>query len=1266
MPQWTDEQWEAITVRDENLLVSAAAGSGKTAVLVERVCHYLVELDGEIDQLLVVTFTDAAAAEMRQRIATALRARLAQEPTNKHLLRQLALLEQAHISTIHAFCLRMLRRFFYRVDLDPAFRVMDDAEDRLLKLEVLEHTLEAHYAAEQPDAPFYALVDRYSDRSGDMLQDLVLRLHDFSQSQVFPTVWLHNCQEAFALGPDATLEALRWFPVVQEQALADLKNAQAALEAALGLTRRPNGPDHYLKPVESDLALVGDLERQVRTGTWDGMVGACQELRFAAARGRAKNDVDQELLEQVKALREQAKRMLRRLAETLYTRPATQMLDDLRSLYGPMKTLIELVEEFSGDYTQVKQSRGLVSFSDLERLTLRLLLAPESTAEQLIPSATALELQEQFTEVLCDEYQDINPVQNALLGLVAGEYGTASERAPSLFVVGDVKQSIYRFRLAEPRVFLERAQRATEGSGCQRVDLAVNFRCRQTIVDGVNQLFHAFMSETVGDVHYDARAQLVHRANYPALSERADPPIEVFLLEGDPRLVEEARQAQAAAGTEVDPCEFSNADDGDEGAETVDLSSLEREAALIARRIAALVEEPYMVWDKKAQAYRPLRYQDIAILLRATQVKASFFVDIFHREGVPLYAETGSGYFRAPEVEIFMALLAIIDNPRQDIPLAGVLRSPLGQFTAAELADIRLAAPEDVFFTAVVHRAESDDPLGRKLAAFLARLDAWRTRARRGPLAQLIWDIYSETGFYDYVGGMPGGGQRQANLRALYDRARQFDQFARQGLLRFMQFIGDLRSAGEDLGTAPTLGENEDVVRLMSIHKSKGLEFPVVFVAGLGTAFNQSDLVGSLIYDRELGLGPQLVDPDRYTRAHTLASLGVRESIRRAGLSEEMRILYVALTRARERLFLVATVSGLSTSVERWQQIAEAIRTTGTMPKFRVVTARRFSDWIGPVLAAGELIPVDLEARQAVVTEVPGWRLQLLSAAAVAGEFSARPWEEQAAIVAGEHALAPEVRTQLTAQLAWRYPWSAATQLVAKTTVTELKRLEMREADPETPGLSPFQQPVFRRPAFLQAQRGLAAAEVGSATHLLLQHIPLAEPITPATVEACLAELVAKEKLSPEAAAAIDQESILRFAASPLGQRLQGALVWRELPFCLALPAAEVSELGGDLRLTWREACADDAVLMQGIIDCLFRDLAGRWVLVDFKTDRLWVRPDMMPDTVRERYARQLQWYARAAETILHVEVEECYIYLLAHELAVPVEYLSAPESVSE
>lgn len=1284
MPQWTKEQLAAITTRGESILVSAAAGSGKTAVLVERVCHYLVNLRQDVERLLVVTFTEAAAAEMRQRIAAALRERLEVDPHDRHLVRQFALLEQAHISTIHSFCLWLLRRFFYRLDLDPAFRVMDEGEDRLFKLEVLDQLLEEHYEAEQPGSPFYELADRYGGQNGLVLQELALRLHDFSQSQVFPQDWLRQCAEAFKLPAGSVLEETIWYEVVADQARADVQNAIVALREALRLIGHPYGPHHYRRFVQSDLGALQDLQQVLVRGGWDEACQACaRAAKFAAARAKTTNEVDAELLERVQQLRNEAKKAVGNLATTVYTRPAEQMMADLGLLAGPAETLAALVHEFGEVYSESKRARGLVSFSDLEQLSLQLLLAEGSTPQQLIPSATAGELQECFTEVLCDEYQDINPVQNALISLVAGELGGRSPGRQSsrpaeavtgpganttTFMVGDVKQSIYRFRLAEPQIFLQRADQAARGAHGHRIDLAANFRCRLTVVEGVNYLFRRLMSQAVGDVEYHGQAELVYSANYPPDGRTGDPPVEVMLLEGAPRLLEEA----AALGDDED----------------VDLAGLEREATLIARRVRHLVSgaksdaTPYLVWDKGRGAYRPVRYRDVVVLLRATQVKANQFVDIFAREGVPLYAETGSGYFLAPEVEMMLALLTVIDNPRQDVPLAGVLRSPLAGLRAADLADIRVALPEGEFYDAVVTRAEHDDELARRLQAFLRRLEGWRTRARRGSLAELIWLIYRDTGFYDFAGGMPAGGQRQANLRALYDRARQFDQFARQGLVRFLQFIADLRAAGQDLGTAPALGENEDVVRLMSIHKSKGLEFPVVFVAGLGAQFNQRDLVGSLLYDRKLGLGPQLVDPARHTRAHTLASLAVRENIRRAGLSEEMRILYVALTRARERLCLVATVKDLVGTLERWMRVAEAVGSEGALPVYQATTARSFSDWLGPVLCTQQgLLPrlsVSDLGSEAYEGQAPGWRAWVYPAAAVLTATAttaarAEDWAggdqalgERAGLLkpGTEVGLSPPVRDRLLAQLNWTYPHGALGAIGAKTTVTELKRRQSAAEDPETPGSAPYRPAVFRRPRFLWEQRGLTAAEVGTATHLVLQSLPLGERWTSDAVAGCVTDLVMRHVLTAAEGEAVDQGAIVRFAGSPLGRQLQAAAtatgragVWRELPFTLAIPATEA--IAG----TMAAGAADgpkaeyrsDVVILQGVVDCVFWGEGG-WTLVDFKTDRLAIHPDQWEAEVRRRYENQMRWYALAMERILHITVGDCYLYLLTHSLAVRVD----------
>lgn len=1319
--QWTAQQQLAIETRGGSTVVSAAAGSGKTAVLVERVCHYLIAHQGDLDRLLIVTFTEAAANEMRQRIAAALRTRLTEDPGNQHLARQLALLQRAHISTIHSFCLWLLRRYFYRLELDPAFRVMDDGEDRLLQLEVLEALLEERYQNEPADAPFYALVDRYGDERGAAIERLVLALHAFSESQVFPAVWLQEAALAFTLDPDAKLESLRWYPMLREQAVAKVQGAQAAFAAALRLAEQPGGPPHYQKALLSDIATTQQLVDLIEHGDWDQIVEAFQTLKFTRAQAphnQKSADIDDTVAEQVKALRQSAKDDLDDLKKSMFARSSAQMLADLRSLATPAAALSELVTAFGRNYLREKQARGLVNFADLERYTLQLLLSPDSTPQNFQPSPTALELQEQFSEVLCDEYQDINQVQDAILSLVAGEYGGNDDR-PGTFMVGDVKQSIYRFRLAEPRIFLERCRCSRQNAAGKFISLAANFRCRQPVVDGVNFLFSHLMSTTIGDVDYNDEVALVHHATYPPV-EQPEPVVEAVFLEGDPHLIDDARRllsdgsgaGRAAAGNAAAPAwgtahaladeESADADAGEarvaDGSDDIDPSALEREAAYIARRIRGMVagggQNPYLVWDKDAKCYRPVRYRDIVVLLRATQVKASQFIDIFRSEGVPLYAETGRGYFQAPEVETMLALLSIIDNPRQDLPLAGVLRSPLVGLDAAQLAQIRLAAPDAEFYDAVAAYALHDDELGSQLAGFLAQLDTWRTKARRSTLAELVWSLYRDTSYYDYCGGLPGGNQRQANLRALYDRARQFDQFARHGLLRFLQFIADLRSSGADLGTAPALGENEDVVRLMSIHKSKGLEFPVVFVAGLGTRFNQQDLTGTLLFDRELGYGPQVVDPVQHTRAHTLASMGVRESIRRAGLSEEMRILYVALTRARERLFLVGTVRDVSTSAMRWRQAGRSVSEQKRLPFYLATAARSYTDWIGPVLAScGELVPeVPVDGSSVITTSSPGWQVSIWPPVAVVQAFCATKVTEPVAATLPDHAsqiesgLSEEFRLRLERQLSWTYRWAEFGALSAKTTVTELKRREAQELDPENPSATTHKPPVFRRPAFVLDAGKLSATEIGTATHLVLQHLPLTSTVVPADIAACIERLVSGNYLTGQEGAAIDQQAIMRFLQDPIGQRLLAAArrgsdqVLREVPFSLAIPVAELpgngsssvdvgvagaladgaadaasvaglADAGGAANVA-SVADAADVVIIQGVIDCLFREPDG-WILLDFKTDRLAVAD--LESAARERYSAQVRWYARAAAQVLGIPIIGCYLYMLAHSTAVEV-----------
>lgn len=1220
--RWTPQQQQAIYTREGNLLVSAAAGSGKTAVLVERVIHGLIHVGIDIDQLLVVTFTEAAAAEMRQRIAFALGERLQATPNDTRLARQLALLPRAHISTLHSFCLWVLRRYYYLTDLDPALRVMDDGEDRLLKQEVLAEIIEEHCQEDEPGSSFYTLIDNYSDGAGEGLQKLVLNLHDFMQSQVFPAHWLQLCIRAYQVDADTVLESLPWWHVLRQYAQELCATAQSAWQTAIALARGPQGPENYAVAIASDMALIDDLLQALSSNSWDSVWQVCTTVSFKAARRTGKQEADADITERVKSLREQGKEAINKLVKDIFTRPAEQMLAAIKQVGQPLQALIALVEEFGNEYSQVKLTRGLVNFADLERYCLQILLDPTSTPENLIPSSAALELHEQFAEIFCDEYQDINPVQDGILSILAGE----SEQAPPivpLFMVGDIKQSIYRFRLAEPSIFTRRCQLAQTSDHCRLVNLSANFRCRTKVVTGVNELFSRVMSATVGDVNYGPDAELVYAAAYPPLpADFTEPDITVAVLEGDPQLL---LTAQGAAYEEND------ADEAE-----VDLDATEREAVYIARNIKQLLStgsQPMQVWDKVEKAYRPLRYRDIAILLRATRVNAGKYVEVFQREGLPIYAEVGSGYFQAPEVSLILSLLTLIDNPRQDLPLAGVLRSPLVGLRGADLHSIRQADKSSDFYQAVLARAQDTDELAKRLQRFITQLDGWRTQARQGGLADLLWGIYDDTSFYEYVGGLPGGEQRQANLRALYDRTCQFDQFARQGLLRFLQFITDLRAAGEDLGPAPALGEGEDVVRLMSIHKSKGLEFPVVYVAGLGTRFNQQDQRGSLLFDRQLGLGLQQVDATAKTRMHTLASLAVRQSIRQHALSEEMRVLYVAMTRAREKLVLVGSGKDLEQAPHKWQMLGDTIQTTGVMPSALAGNAGCYLDWVMPVLYSfADLVPSP-------------WQVQLLPAAAVVQLLasSAAPVEE---VVADQIDAAPAtpataqhaVWEQLERQLAWEYAHKEATVLPAKISVTELKRRDQAQSeDAQHPG-RPYVATTWRsKKADKQA---LTGAQIGAATHLVLQRLPLMQPISAQTIADCVQQLIHQESLSAQEGMHVDQASILRFFASPLGQRLQVAAasgrVYREVPFVLAIPDS------------------GEEVLLQGVADSLFAEDDG-WVLLDFKTDHFWGNPNNWPEQALQRYGGQLRWYRRALAQVLDVQIKESYLYLLTAGQAVPL-----------
>ena len=1248
--RWTKEQEDAISSRGGNLLVSAAAGSGKTAVLVERIIQLITDRENPVDAdcLLVVTFTNAAAAEMRDRIGRALSREADKDPESKQLHRQMALLGRASISTIHSFCLELLRQYFYQLDLDPSFRVADENESALIQTAALEEVFEKRYS-EEGNSHFSALVDCYGGKRDDSaLQDMVLRAHHFAHSTADPVEWLSRLPADYKLEEGCSFDQLPWSGILRETLKNEIELLVSTLDQALVLASKPGGPAVYLENLEEEREQFDSLLQLYGSGApWSVLHDSFQDISFARLKNCRKEDADQLIAEKVKKLRDNVKKKAGTIKKEYFSTGPQGYCADLAKLYPLVKEMSALVIDFGRAYRKAKDARCVVDFSDLEHYSLKIL--SEKGPQGLVPSRTAVSLRERFEEVLVDEYQDINAVQEAILQLVSRQ----GEGRPNLFMVGDVKQSIYRFRLADPGLFLQKyISYPSGGKGRERrVDLSRNFRSRMGIINAVNFIFRQLMTPVVGEIAYGADAELVYGAGYPSPGPEhveQDDIVELHLIENKPP---EPIPAQTAAEPGGDNSEAAG---GDELAELEEeLDAAQKEARLIAARIREMVEPGAgkaspAVYDKDLKAYRPLKYRDVVVLLRATSGHANTFVEEFRQVDIPAYAELATGYFEAVEVETILSLLKIIDNPLQDVPLAAVLRSPLVGLKASDLANIRLCSRHGSYFKAVSAASQADlGELSPKLRDFLAKLENWRTAARRGPLADLIWALYRETGYYDFAGGLPGGAQRQANLRSLYNRARQYEAGTFRGLFLFLRFIERVREGGRDLGAARALGEKENVVRIMSIHKSKGLEFPVVFIAGVGRRFNLKDLNRDMLLHKDLGLGMQYVDAGARVTYPCVSKLALKQKLKMEALAEEMRILYVALTRAREKLILVGSARGLDKCAWRWCGPAEA--EGWRLPDGYLAGAVTPLDWLGAALARHndgaeirEMGSFENDLDEMVAGDSSRWEVYLHSGQALSGAGKSS-CPELLAKVRKDEPLETEGLSAgiIDERLSWHYPEAAVVGLASKVSVTELKRSFDRQAADEDGAERDYRPAIGGRPRFMQEERGLTATEKGSALHLVLQNLDLKSTLSIQGIKMQIAGMVERELLTEEQAGAVPAEKAAAFFSGPLGERiLAGREVLRELPFTLALPVREAyPELQGD---------CGEKVIIQGIIDCLVDEGDG-FLLLDYKTDVL--SPEQM-ETALERYRGQLNLYARAVEYILGRPVKEKLIYLFHQDLA--------------
>ena len=1173
----TEEQQAAVDNRGGGLLVSAAAGSGKTRVLVERLLAR-VEEGGDVDRFLVITYTKAAAAELRSRIVEELSDRLALRPTDGHLRRQATLVYKAGISTIHAFCAQLLRECGHLLDLDPDFRLCDEGEAGILMLRALNDVLDRRY--ESMEADFAQLVDTMSaGRDDARLIQIVLDIRGRVQAHPNPAAWLEEQERTFALEGISDPVQTPWGKLLLADAAGQAAYWRQRMEEARDLCERDaNLLANYGDSVAQTAQALQQFEEAASQG-WDA-ARALLPIPFPTV-GRKKMVDDPAAVERVKAIRTACKKRLEKL-EDWFADSGDDLLADLRTVYPAMRGLFALVRDFEEAYAAEKARRGLVDFSDLEHMAVRLLVGEDGQ-----PTELARQWSTRYDEIMVDEYQDTNEVQNAI-------FSALSKDGTNLFMVGDVKQSIYRFRLADPTIFLGKYRsfkpytEAGEGEE-RRVILSRNFRSRPEVLEGCNDLFRAVMSVPFGEMEYSD-----DQALYPGAPFQPDSTycVELDALDGDI--------------------------DGEEGAEKVSRDLLE--ARFAARRIRDLLDQNFPVSDGEGGT-RPVRPSDIVILLRSPNTVLRHYARALGERDILWEAEGGGDFFGSTEISVALSLLQIVDNPRQDVPLISVLRSPVYGFSADRLAQIRAASPDTDFYAALA----ADD--GEDSKAFLAELDDLRFGSGDMSSHQLLWHIYDRTNLLGIFGAMEEGETRQGNLLALAELARQFEGAGHKGLFRFLTYLTRLRENGNTL-TPPTPGRTGGGVRIMSIHKSKGLEFPVVLLCGLARRLNREDMSRPILFHPKLGVGPKGLDVERGIEYPTLARMAVARQLEREMMAEELRLLYVAMTRAKEKLILSVALTGGGRDLEKLAGDA------GDPVDPQVLLAcQSVGQW---VLLHALCRPEAGALRRAAGQDVavldtsfgPAWDIRFVDGTPLAQMPPHRwtaPQREQEEEEGGE---------DLTDLLRWTYPHEAEVAIPSKLTATQLKgRALDEEAAEEAP--RPARPLSFGRPRFAAEEMGLTAAQRGTALHQVLQYIDFERSETVEGVRAEISRLVEGQYITPQQGEVVDPAPIAAFFRSDLGQELLSSVsLRREFKFSILEPASRYYPQAGE----------GEQVLFQGVVDCYYETLEGITV-VDFKTDRVTKR------TVAERaehYRPQLEAYSRALAEITGKQVIRRVLWFFA------------------
>lgn len=1206
---FTQDQQKVIDTRGKNILVSASAGSGKTAVLVARIMKKVCEEGIDIDRLLIVTFTNAAAAEMRERIHNALLERIEEEPENEHLQKQLVLLMNAQITTIHSFCLYLVRNHFEKVDIDPTFRLGDEGEMKLLKNDVLDEMLEEHYS--EGTEGFLQMIEALtSSKRDENIKEYILSIYEFAMSYPWPKQWLFDSMKQYN---ENRLEGSSWFQFVLEDIEKTMWDLEEEVKHALKITQAPDGPYMYEDALKADLELISQIKK---AKSYQEKAVVFQNLSYTALSRKRDSGVSEAKKDQVKALREAMKKGLKEVKERYFYESYEVLTGQMEQAGKLVKTLAEFTEEFMERFSKAKREKALVDFNDLEHFAIEILIDEEKKdKEEEKYTEVAKELQEHFEEIMTDEYQDSNLVQEIILTAVSGQ----SCGKQNMFMVGDVKQGIYRFRLARPELFMEKHDEyiKEEVEESERIDLHKNFRSRDNVIRTVNFMFTQLMRKEFGNIEYDETEALFLGAQY---EEKEGMGYETELLLVETKEEEEGKLAEDEEYTKI-----------------------ELEARTIAERIKTFVETEY-VYDKGKKCFRKAGYGDMVILLRTMRGYAENIGEVLKEYDIPVMITSRTGYFAAIEVQTVLNMLSIIDNPKQDIPLAAVLTSPIGNLSSLELSMIKGEFKELSFEQAVWKYAKegSNSKVKEKLNNFSHMLDGLRKIVAYTPIHSLIERVLQDSGYLDYVTAMPAGAQRRGNLEMLIEKAVSYEKTSYSGLFQFIRYMEQLKKYEIDFGEAVSKENADNAVKIMSIHKSKGLEFPIVFLASAHKNFNLQDTRAKICLDLDFGIGIDWYDLEHRVKTPTMLKKVIARKQKLETIAEELRVLYVALTRAEEKLVITGITDDLKKQLQGYETLAG--RQENSLSYSMLSKTTSYLEWIlqsmyrhKAMKEIQEQYELEQSCGQQLYSDDVLCKVKVYSYGEIIEALKYRNlnndyMSQTVQIMVKEEELYQKEKEYITKIFTEQYAHEKHENIHSKISVSELKEHAIEEAD------DIFVEQIFEThkkepyiPGFIQEKEEKAGGtERGNAYHKIMELTAHRKVENEKELKEMIETLVQEGKISRQYADLLYPPKLMTFFKSDLSERMRKAYekgkLYREQPFLIGLDVSEVYK---------KDYKEKETVLIQGIIDAFFEE-DGEIVLVDYKTD--WIQA---PEELKKRYEVQIVQYAQALERLKQRKVKE-------------------------